>query len=114
MDTAERPYAAPLPKAGWSVRSFVFALQKVLTRTIVILLFLLVWEAAPRLGWVDPAFFPPLSRVLLAWWKMAASGELLGHFQASILRSVTGFALALLIAVPLGLIIGWYRKANSC
>ena len=26
------------------------------------LAFLLLWEIAPRLGWLNPIFFPPLSR----------------------------------------------------
>lgn len=113
METAEQPYASPLPKSGWNVRSFLYLLQKALTRTIVMLLFMLLWEAAPRLGWVDPAFFPSLSTVLRTWWEMAGSGELTAHFRASILRSVSGFALALLIAIPLGLVIGWYRTAKD-
>lgn len=113
METAEQPYAAPLPEAGWNVRALFPGLKKVLTQTVVILLFLILWEAAPRLGWVDAAFFPPLTRVLQAWWKMAVTGELFGHFRASILRSVSGFVLALLIAIPLGLVIGWYRTAKD-
>ena len=32
----------------------------------LMLAFLLLWEIAPRLGWLNPIFFPPLSRVLEA------------------------------------------------
>ena len=36
----------------------------------------------------------------------ASSGE---HTQASLIRSLAGFGLAVVVAVPLGLLIGWYR-----
>nr|WP_245347815.1 ABC transporter permease [Oceanobacillus polygoni] len=89
----------------------VFPLQTfkyVFKKTIIILLFALIWEVAPRLGWVDAVFLPPLSEVLVAWLELLRSGDLFTHFSASITRSFLGFILALAIAIPLGLLIGWY------
>ena len=40
-------------------------------------------------------------------------GELWRHFEASILRSLFGFLLALVVAIPLGLVIGWYPLARD-
>jgi NitT/TauT family transport system permease protein len=68
-----------------------------------------VWEVFPRLGLVDATFLPPLSQVVQAWWALAADGELAQHIQASMIRSLSGLGLAILIAVPLGLLIGWYK-----
>ena len=79
------------------------------SRTVAIVALLAVWETAPRLGVVDPVFLPPLSEVLAAWWALARSGELAEHAEASLVRSLTGFALAVAVAIPLGLLIGWYR-----
>jgi NitT/TauT family transport system permease protein len=71
------------------------------------------WELLPRLSVVDPTFLPPLSQVLKAWWGLASSGDLAQHVAASLLRSLTGFGLAILLAVPLGLAIGWYRPVAT-
>lgn len=78
-------------------------------RSIAIVLFLLLWESLPRLGIVSPAFLPPLSVVLDTAWQLYKAGQLGIHFFASIQRSLIGFILALAIAIPLGLVIGWYK-----
>src|SRR5690606_29174748 len=41
------------------------------------------------------------------------SGELWHHFSTSILRSIYGFLLALVVGIPLGLLIGWYPLARE-
>ena len=84
-------------------------LNTIFKRSIAINLFLLLWESLPRLGVVSPAFLPPLSVVLDTAWQLYQSGQLSTHFSASIQRSIIGFVLALAIAIPLGLIIGWYK-----
>lgn len=73
----------------------------------------LIWELAPRFEILDPYFIPPLSTVLEAWWDMAASGELLEHVRASLLRSAVGFGAAIAIAIPLGAAIAWYRPVRE-
>ncbi|GHJ43642.1 ABC transporter permease [Catellatospora sp. TT07R-123] len=83
-------------------------LGSVTTRSAALVALAAVWEAAPRLGLVDAVFLPPLSQVLQAWWQLAAGGELWVHLEASLVRTVAGFALAVAVAVPLGLLIGGY------
>src|SRR5690606_20903356 len=96
---------------GYSIKPRLqFALiNTIFKRSIAILLFLAVRESLPRLGIVISAFLPPLSTVLDTIWKLYQSGQLGTHFLASIRRSIIGFGLALAIAIPLGLIIGWYK-----
>ena len=72
-----------------------------------------VWEVFPRLNLVDATFLPPLSQVLRSWWELAADGELAQHVEASLVRSLAGLGLAVLVAVPLGLLIGWYRPVAT-
>ena len=87
--------------------------QSLIKQSIVILLLLILWEIAPRMGLVDSTFFPPFSKVAESWWGLVISGDLYAHFQASILRSLFGFGLAILVSIPLGLIIGWYPLASE-
>jgi len=81
----------------------------VFKRSIVIIIFFLLWEALPRLGAVDEAFLPPLSKVLETGWELIKNGQLFVHLQASLSRSFGGFIIALVTAIPLGFAIGWYR-----
>ncbi len=37
------------------------------------------------------------------------SGDLADHTQASLIRSFSGFALAIIVSIPLGLAIGWWK-----
>jgi NitT/TauT family transport system permease protein len=82
-------------------------------RVVAIAALLVIWEVAPRLGLVDATFLPPFSTVLDAWWNLAASGQLLDNTEASLVRSLSGFGLAVAVAVPLGLLIGWYKPVAT-
>jgi len=71
-----------------------------------VLLFLLAWELAPRLGVADPVFFPPFSVVLATIWQLAADGDLLRHAGISLFRAGSGFLIAVVLAIPTGLVLG--------
>lgn len=103
-----KPVTVP-PQARRIARFF----GNVITRSIVILALALIWEIFPRLGVVDATFLPPLSEVLVAWWELVKSGELWEHTQASLTRSLVGFGLAIVISIPLGLLIGWYKPVAN-
>lgn len=114
----ERPGPHPAPPAGGAPRSrpaggrlsrASHVALTVVTKSAVIVALLLLWELAPRLGLVDRTFLPPFSEVARAWWGLAADGQLATNTRASLARSFTGFGLAVAVAVPLGLLIGWYR-----
>jgi NitT/TauT family transport system permease protein len=74
-------------------------------------LFVALWELVPRfvLDESTRTFLPPLSEDLRALWDLALDGQLADHLLASVGRSAAGFAIAVAVAVPLGLLIGWYR-----
>jgi NitT/TauT family transport system permease protein len=74
----------------------------------LLILFFLLWELAPRVGWLSPIFFPPLSEVLVALRDLAASGTLQNHIGISLQRAALGFGLAVLVAIPLGFVMGRY------
>ena len=99
----------PQKSSSTSLSGFVKAFKN----SIVLILFVLIWELAPQLGLVEKTFLPPFSEVMRAWWDLLVTGELWRHFQASILRSLFGFIFALVVAIPLGLIIGWYPLARD-
>ncbi|GAA1179925.1 NitT/TauT family transport system permease protein [Kitasatospora gansuensis] len=83
------------------------------TKSVAIALLLVLWELAPRFELVDRTFLPPASEVLDAWLGLLDNGQLGVNTWASLNRSLSGFGLAVLIGVPLGLLIGWYRPVAN-
>lgn len=96
-----------------AVSSYVTRAGRVGRGLLGITVLALIWEFVPRLGLVNSYFLPPLHTVLQAWWTMAKDGELLTHVRASLVRSGTGFAIATVVAIPLGAAIAWYRPVRE-
>jgi len=53
-----------------------------------------------------PAWLPEPGEAFAALAQMAASGELLRHVVASVFRVATGFAIAVALGIPFGLVLG--------
>jgi NitT/TauT family transport system permease protein len=85
------------------------AIAAVTKRTVAIAAFLTLWEVAPRVGLVNRTFLVPFSEAVKALIDLVKNGQLWDNTQASLIRSLAGFLIAIAIGVPLGLLIGWYR-----
>ncbi|MCP5150708.1 MAG: ABC transporter permease [Ectothiorhodospiraceae bacterium] len=71
------------------------------------------WEWAATHGYLRPIRFPPPSTLLASLVELVREGFPEGitlgtHFALTMQRILAGFALAVALAVPLGLAIGWY------
>ena len=82
-------------------------------RSLLLVVLLSVWEAAPRLGLIDQVFLPPFSEVIAAGWQLAQTGELYEDVSASLLRALSGFLISVVLIVPLGLAVGWYARLGN-
>ena len=69
-----------------------------------------LWEALPRLGVVDQVYLPTFSTTIKTLITLLGSGKFLTDIGVSCLRALTGFALAALVAIPLGFLMGWYNR----
>jgi NitT/TauT family transport system permease protein len=83
------------------------------TRYAPLLVLALFWEAAPKLGLLSPKTLPELSGVAQAWFKLAASGELLAHGANSLYRTATGLGMAIVIGSLAGFFMAWSRPIQS-
>jgi NitT/TauT family transport system permease protein len=77
---------------------------------LFILALLALWEIAIDLH--PGQLLPGPIAVLAAIGELLRSGLLLKHIVASLFRVTWGFALAALFAIPMGLALGWYRRAE--
>jgi len=74
---------------------------------------LLAWWAATGFGWIAPIFLPSPGDVLHAGRVVLMQGELLTDVLISARRVFLGFALATVVAVPLGIVMGVWRPAKA-
>ena len=86
---------------------------RVVCSAVPVIAFFLFWEAAPRLGLVDPIIIPPLSADLKAIAAMVQTGAIFNHLAASLGRASLGFVLSLLVGVTLGILIGWNARIKD-
>lgn len=77
-----------------------------------VLVFLALWQIAPALGWVNGRFTSRPSQVVIALVDTFQSGDFFFHAGVSLTEFCLGFALALIIAVPLGALLGTSQLAR--
>jgi len=73
--------------------------------------FLALWEAAPRLHWVRPTSVPPMSAVATEVLAVFRDPTFWPNLLSSTQRWGTGFAIALLVGIPLGILMGRSKPA---
>ena len=78
-----------------------------------LLSFLLLWEGLCRAGAVDPIFLPAPSQVLARAWSMSDQGTLFYNVLASTRRVMVGFLAAVIVAIPLGILLGTSKVARA-
>ncbi|MGE7090145.1 ABC transporter permease [Lysinibacillus sp. NPDC048646] len=69
-----------------------------------------VWQLATVIGGHDAALFPPPLAVFTALLNTIKDGSIFEHIQISLLRFFSGYLLAVIVAVVLGLFLGRWTK----
>lgn len=72
-----------------------------------------VYEALARSGWFAPALMPTLPKVAGTLVSVLADGSMLGHAAATLYRVLFGLSLAVVVALPLGILMGRFRAVEN-
>jgi NitT/TauT family transport system permease protein len=72
-----------------------------------------LWEAVAHLGFFPPRLFPPLEAVASALVRLTANGTLPHHALDTLMRLIAGFALAAVIGITIGVLMGRSRRAED-
>jgi NitT/TauT family transport system permease protein len=83
-------------------------LRRGLPPLVTFLLVVVAWEAAGRWGGYSKQLFPPPAEVGRGILELAEGGELWTSLGVSLLRFTAGYLAAAVLAIPLGLLLGWY------
>jgi NitT/TauT family transport system permease protein len=71
------------------------------------------YEALARSGAFPPALLPTLPAVAAALWSGIADGTLPAHAASTLWRVLAGMGLAVVLAVPLGILMGRVRAVEG-
>ena len=85
---------------------------------ISFILFLLIWQAAVELEWVNPRYVCAPTKVFETFLEKLSTpqpdGSVLGvHIWASLKLAMYGFGLAIIVGIPLGLCMGYFKTFDN-
>jgi ABC-type nitrate/sulfonate/bicarbonate transport system permease component len=99
------------PPRRWSVSSRLFS-EPVLFGTLGFVVVLVVWEAVVDVGLAKALLISSPTRVASAAIADFTSGVIWPHIRVSLLEWTSGFALGLVTSIPVGLVLGYFRRAE--
>jgi len=73
----------------------------------VLIPLLILWEVLPRIDVLPRALAPTLSDVILAFWELVVEKGFIWHILSSLGKFFAGLGLAIIFAVPIGILLGW-------
>ena len=80
---------------------------------LTIVAVLAIYQMVARSGHFAPALMPPLGVVASTLADSALDGSMLAHVAATLYRVLCGFALAIFIGLPLGVLMGRFRPVEN-
>ncbi|MHB2263757.1 ABC transporter permease [Aliihoeflea sp. PC F10.4] len=80
--------------------------------TLSVACFLILWQVAPMLGWVNGRFTSRPSEVAVAFVDVILHDNFWYHARISLTEFVLGFCLAIAVSIPLGVTLGTSRTAR--
>ncbi len=99
------PASTPAPQGSWLSRN-----EPIVTGVAAVVVFLVGWQAVASARLVSQLFLPGPSDVLEAYRELVAQGDIWNDIAVSGQEFLVGYGLAIAVAVPLGLLLGWYRR----
>lgn len=71
--------------------------------------FLVLWEVLVRAGLLSALFFSSPTAIAAQFVRMLRSGVLLHDLRVSAGEFLLGYGLSIVVGIPLGILMGWYR-----
>src|SRR5206468_4059277 len=72
----------------------------------------LVYEAVARTGYFPPVMMPPLSKIGTTLLTNLLDGSLIAHAASTLYRVLIGMAFAVVVALPLGILMGRFKPVE--
>jgi NitT/TauT family transport system permease protein len=98
---------------GSRVRAGFVRRERLLIGLLSVAVFLVLWQLAADNRWVNPLFTSSPTAILRAGRQLYQSGQLMPYVRSSAQLFLYGFLLSVIIAIPLGVAMGWYRRFDA-
>jgi NitT/TauT family transport system permease protein len=85
-------------------------LLRLYRKSIVIIVLLALWLILPQ--FIKSMYFPPLGAILEEFWRNIKNGELAINLYTSLRVSLLGLAVAEILGIPIGALMGWFKRVN--
>ena len=102
-------------KIADSSRIYKFYLnqEKKILGGLAVGIFLIIWELAGNVyQWINPMFMSAPSLIFKAAVQLFASGEIYHDLYVSGIELLGGYFLAVAVAIPFGILVGWYKRMS--
>lgn len=103
MSIGQKNYLKSLVIHRWVVR---------ISRIAILLLFLVLWEAAADYGLIDSFIFSSPSKVALCFFSMVKDHTIFRHIGITLYETITSFFLTILISILIAVLL-WFSKKLS-
>jgi NitT/TauT family transport system permease protein len=95
------------------VYKFYLNQEKKILGGAAIALFLIIWELVGNVfQWINPMFMSAPSLIWKAGFQLFSSGEIFNDLYISGTELFWGYLLSAVIAIPFGIMVGWYKRAS--
>ena len=88
-------------------------LRSMLRAAVTLVVFALLYEAIARTGYFPPVLMPTLGKIGNTLWVNLIDGTLIAHAAATLYRVLIGMALAVVVALPLGILMGRFKPVEG-
>ncbi len=110
MSAASTPRFVGGPGSTNGARAWLADHERLVLGLLGVVGFLALWEAGGRAGVVDRAFFSRPTEIVVAGINEVQNPRFWRDFRVSVFEFWSGYLLAVVTAVPVGLAAGWFRR----
>jgi NitT/TauT family transport system permease protein len=86
--------------------------ESALIGTVSVATFLIVWHLVASARLMPPLFLPGPVDIVEAFGQLFRQGQIWNDIWVSVQEVIYGYGLAVVVGLPLGLLMGWYRRFN--
>ena len=79
------------------------------TRILILVVFIILWEVATELKWVDPFLVSSPSRVVEATVKYFKDGDLIRHIWVTCYETIIGFVVGTIMGAVIAVVLWWNK-----
>ncbi len=83
-----------------------------ISRILILLSFLFLWEFSANVGWIDSFIFSSPSKIALCFWGMVLDKSIFLHIGVTLYETIISFLLVIIISIFIAVCL-WFSKKLS-